>query len=176
MAVDLAELIDPLKREVNPPGEDLFPAARDEEWMGRLADAFWEARLHGMLEGFSEADGTIVPIAGTADLTRDLQQLVVFYAAYRTVRTRLLNVKTAFRVQSGPVAYETAQSAQLLIEILRDLKGKLNLILERLSDLGSTNAVYFDAIVARDYTMAVGNAPFVGGAARGSYERDGYLR
>jgi hypothetical protein len=54
MAVDLADLVEPLKREVSPPGTDTFPNATDDDYIGNLTDAFWELRLFGMLEGFEE--------------------------------------------------------------------------------------------------------------------------
>jgi hypothetical protein len=54
MAVDLGNLVDSLKREVNPPGSETFPNATDDDFIGNLTDAFWELRLFGMLEGFEE--------------------------------------------------------------------------------------------------------------------------
>jgi len=54
VAVDLADLVEPLKREVNSPGSETFPNATDDDWIGHLTDAFWELRLFGMLEGFEE--------------------------------------------------------------------------------------------------------------------------
>jgi hypothetical protein len=150
MAVDLSDLVDSLKREVNAPGLTQLPDATDTQYLGNLQDGFWEAVLDGLIEGYTETDGIVTPVSGTTDLSRELQQLVVFYAGFRIVRNLMRDLKTAFKASAGPVSYETEQSANLLKSILDDLKGKRNFLLNRLSDLGAVNSVYIDALSARD--------------------------
>lgn len=54
MAVDLNELVEPLKYEVSAPGADPFPDATDDDYLGNLVNAFWEIRLYGYLSTFEE--------------------------------------------------------------------------------------------------------------------------
>jgi hypothetical protein len=168
VAIDLFDLVDPLKREVATPGEfaTFYPNTTDDDLLGALQDAFWEARIDGMLEGFTESEGAVAPIGGsivTADqLGRDFQQLIVLYAGYRFVRNYLMNLKTGFRAQAGPVEYETSQSAQVLRDILAALKDKRNLILARLSDIGAVNSYYIDAVVERTASVYFGDTYWVG--------------
>lgn len=157
MAVDLFDLVEPLRREVSPPGEDLFPNADDDDFLGNLQDAFWDARLDGLLEGFTESDGSVVPTSGSTDLSRDLQQLIVLYAGLRIVRNHLRSMNTVFRSQAGPVEFETQKSAQLLKALLDELRTRRNLVLTRLSDLGSVDSYYIDALVERDLSLDYGD-------------------
>lgn len=164
MAIDLFELVESLRREVSPPGEDLFPNATDDDYLGNLQDAFWEARLDGLLEGYTESDGTVEPTdSGGDDLTRDLQQLIVFYAGFKIVRNHLRSIKTMFRAQAGPVEFETQQSANVLKDLLLELKYKRDLVLTRLSDLGQVPTTYIDALVARDDSILFGDTYYISG-------------
>lgn len=165
MAVELSTLVATLRREVSPPGTDLYPDALDAEFIGHLADAFWEARLSGIevLDDYEvNASNQIVPTdATTDDLTRDLQQLLVLFAGYRIVLSSFQNIKSAFRAQAGPVSYETARSAQLLRDVLKALERKIGIILTRLSDLGTADTDYFDAVIARETSMVYGDTWWV---------------
>ena len=162
MAVDLADLVPALKLEVNPPGADLFPDATDAEWEGRLANAFWNARLDGMLVGYIESDGLVSPTSGTTDMPRELQQLVVFLAAYDAIMLALRNLRTSFRAQAGPVEYEVQQSAQVLREIATDLRERRNALLGRLVSLGLATDYVIDAVAARQDAMLAGVTHWVG--------------
>jgi hypothetical protein len=161
LAVDLADYTDNLQREVNAPGADSWPTATDAEWLGQLADAFWEARLDGLLEGFTcDADGLVTPVvpvgvdpATQPDMGRDMVQLVILYASFRVIRNTLREMQTLFVAQAGSVRYETAHSASLLVEIMKDIVARRDILLVRLSDLGSTNVMVIDAIAARDRSM-----------------------
>lgn len=162
MAVDITELVDNLKREVNAPGVDLFPNATQTEWEGNLMDAFWEAKLLGTLDGYTmDDDGSVTPISGDTDLSRELQQLVVFVAGLRCVRKQLQALKTVTRYKAGPVEYETQQSTQLLRALFTDLQNKLNLFLTRLSDLGSIDDTVIDGIAARMDSWGFGDTFWV---------------
>jgi hypothetical protein len=158
VAVDLANYVDSIRREVNPPGVEDFPNATDTEWTGRLADAFWEARLDGLLVGFTcDENGLVIPMVPQGidpstlpDMGRDMVQLVVLYASFQAIRNTLRDLRTAFTAQAGPVRFDYQHSANLLVEIMKDLINRRDIILMRLSDLGSTNVTVIDSIAARD--------------------------
>jgi hypothetical protein len=104
MSVDLNDLIPSLQRELSPPGSNLYPNATDDDWLGHLQDAFWEARIQGLLSGFTlddQDDALIVPQSGTTDMTRDLQQLIVLFAGYRVTLTQFQNINSGFRAKAG---------------------------------------------------------------------------
>lgn len=165
MSVDLSTLIDSLKRETAQPGQELtqFPGASDDSWLGYLQDAFWEARLDGLLADYTEdSNGIVTPMGGGgADMTRDLQQIVVLYASFTIVRNTLRNLRTLYRAQAGTVHYEYQQSANLLVELMKDLSRRRDMILSRLSDLGTVPSYYIDAVMARDQNMRDGLVWFV---------------
>lgn len=163
MAVALADLVDSLRREVSPPGEDLFPDAVDADFEGNLQDAFWEARLDGLLEGYTESGGSVTPSSGSTDLTRDLQQIIVLYAGVRIVRNHLRSLNTLFRSKAGPVEFETQKSAAVLKSLLDDLHSRRALVLARLSDVGSSDSYYIDALIARDESLAYGDTYWYSG-------------
>jgi hypothetical protein len=154
MAVDLADLIDPLKREVNPPGSNLYPDAVDDDWLGQLRDSFWEAKLFGFFDNYTETEGLVSPITGTTEIDRQSQQLNVLFAGIRVVRMALINTNTLFRAVAGPVEFETQNSANLLNEILKQLQAKINLIYSVLGELSATTTGYIDSLVERDFSLA----------------------
>lgn len=171
MAVDLGDLVESLMREVNPLGGDAFTNATEDMYLGYLQDAFWEARLDGItvLSAWDEADGSVTPITvGGADITRDLQQLLVFIAGVRIIRNQLINLNTSFRAKAGPVEYETEQSGNLLIALLKDLQGQRNIILTRLSDVGAVPSYYFDALVEREFSLGLGLSDYPSAGYGGS--------
>lgn len=151
MAVDLSDLIDPLKREVNAPGTDQFAGAVDDDWVGQLEDSFWEARLYGFFTAYTDADGLVTPIkVGDPDMPRDQQQLIVLFAGLRVIRNELKNINTAFKATAGPVSFEVQQSASLLVAVLKQIQDKINLILVYLSNITSSQTTYIDSLVGRD--------------------------
>lgn len=162
MSVDLADLVPSIKLEVNPPGTNLFPEATDAEWVERLANAFWNARIDGMLPGYIEADGLISPISGSTDMPRELQQVIVFMAAYNAIYLKLLNTRTSFRAKAGAVEYETQNAATVLKDLADSLKQRYVLLLQRLADMGMVGTYVIDAVMARDNALAAGAGWWVG--------------
>jgi hypothetical protein len=158
VAVDLGDLVESLKREVNPPGKTIL-SATDDEWLGRLADAFWDGRLDGLFAGFAvDSDaGTINPVnPGAADMGRDLQQAVVFLAAYNSLFLAIMNTKTQFKAEAGPVSFEQQASANVLRELAQSLKERRDILLYRLSDLGLVPVYVVDAVIERQSQLAIG--------------------
>lgn len=177
MAVDLFDLVESLKREVSPPGSDLFPDSTDDNWLGSLTDAFWEVRLFGFLTGYTEnaaarggpaafGEGKITPTSvsdetyddpsgySTLDLPRELQQLIVLWAGYKVALARLGSLNSTFRAKAGPVEYETQQAASVLKGILDQLKSRIDYILANLLTGNRAGVAMFDALIERSYNTA----------------------
>lgn len=155
MAVDLGNLIENLKAEVQPPGEDAFPDATDDDWVMRLMNAFWTAVLDGVINGYTVDDnGIVTPTSGTTDLSRMMQQIVVFYAGIDIVRNSLRTLNISTHSVAGPVEFEITKSANTLRDILKELQTRRDIILTRLSDLGAIPTSYVDAVLARDLAIS----------------------
>lgn len=155
MTVDISDLIVSLQREVNPPGTDLFPNATDDDWLGQLLDSFWEAKLFGFFTTFTaDLDGLISPnTTGDDDMARSDQALIILFAGARVIRNELKNTSTGFRAVAGPVEFETQNSAQLLRDILKDIRSKVDLALAALGTINSTTATYIDSLVGREDSL-----------------------
>lgn len=163
MAVDLGDLIESLKREVSPPGEftSMFPNSTDDELLGNLQDGFWEVILDGLITGYSVDDnGLVTPNTGDTDLDRSLQQIVIFYSGIRIVRNHLRNMNTRTHSKAGPVEFDVEKSANTLRDLLKELKDRRNILLARLSDIGTVPSYYINAILSRQDSVVYGDDPF----------------
>lgn len=161
MAVDLADYVEALEIEVNPPGQDLYSSVTDSQWLARLQNAFWEIRLHGMLSNFTEEEGVVTPISGDTDLTRDQIQLIILFAAYTVALSSFQNIKSSYRAKAGPVEVEYQQSAQTLKSLLDALRSRINFIIGNLSGYAGTTAFVIDAVQASQYSIGVGDTWYV---------------
>lgn len=123
MAVDLSEFVPALRREVVPPGSDVFTAVDDETFLGYLSDGFWDARLDGFVTHWSTSDdGIVTPVAPvTTDIPRELIALVIVYAGIKIIRNQLLNMKASQHYKAGPVEVTTSSSAMVMSEMMRQL-------------------------------------------------------
>lgn len=150
MAVDLIDYVPSLKREIQPPGVELFASVTNDEWVGYLADAFWEARLDGFLVGYAtDEDGTAIePLTGTTEIPRQQIALIVLYAGIRVLRNKILNTKTMFRGKAGPTEFEQQTSATMLAEMLKQLKETKDRILVELDEF-ATGVHVLDAFSTR---------------------------
>lgn len=167
MSVDITDMVDNLIAEVNVPGGDAFPGATTTEWETRLLNAFWETVIDGITMNYTmDGDGIITPVTGTTEFTREYQQIVVFYAGISVVRNALRTIGSLFRAKAGPVEYETQNAATVLKGILDELVKQRNIILARLSDLGASNSVYIDAVLARQESLAYRDTTWVGYESR----------
>lgn len=151
MGVALSTLVPTLQRTLNPPGSVLFTAGTSE-WVGRLADAFWNARLQDFFVGYviDPTNNQVIPInAGGADLSRDMQSAIVQFAALTALRMKLLQTTTMSRSKAGTVEVETQRSATLLVALLKDVSDELTqLRLRVLADAAAPGSVTFlDAMV-----------------------------
>ena len=166
MAVEIVQLAPSLKREVTALGTSEYSSVAESEWIGHLTDAFWEARLMGLLAGWTEVDGEIVPQAeGGAEIPRDLQHLIVLFAGFRMAITSYRNINSGYRAKAGPVEYEVQKSAQTLAALIDAIKSRIDFILKNLSTLGneSSNSIaIFDAVINANQQEAAGSW-YVGG-------------
>jgi hypothetical protein len=156
MAVDLNDLIDPLKRTISPPDEDLYPNVTSTMWVGYLADAFWSARIEaGLFADFyiSDLDEIEPNEAGDPDMARDYQQIIVLYAALNIILQSIRNTNTLFRAKAGPAEFETQNSATALRDVLAEWIKKRDMILARLSDLGATTDFIVDLTTMTDDSL-----------------------
>jgi hypothetical protein len=152
-SIDLEDLVPDIKTEVNYPGSDAFPNSSDVEWKSHLRSGFWDAVMDGTIIGYEESDGIVTPKSGDTALDREFQQLIIFYAGMRIIRNQLLQMKTMSKYKAGPVEYEVQQSAQVLKGVLDMLTERRNIILTRLSDIGSSKTTYIDMVISRDIAL-----------------------
>lgn len=167
MSVDLSDYIVALQTEVSAPGVNDFPTATDDEFLNTLMNAFWSARLDGLLATFTcDENGIVDPLViqdpPLADIGRDMIQLVILYGSFTILRNVLRGLRTAFSASAGPVKFEYQQSANLLVEIIKEMIERRDVILIRLSDLGSAPVYVIDAIMARDDALRFGDTTWVG--------------
>lgn len=175
MAVDLADYIPSFLLEVNPPGQSVITMSQSEA-LQRLIDAYWELRIFGVdiLGAFMcDNDGIIEPLSNTAvanssglyfgfqipaswytdnggvDLGREVIQAIILTAGYRAALTTSANLATMVRSQAGNVSFETAKSATMMQAVLKNLMAKLDIVLTRLSDLGTTAVSVYDSIIQK---------------------------
>lgn len=169
MAVDLSDYVEQVKDKVNPPGINLFPNASDDEWARRLVGGFWDARIQGItsLDPFtSDEDGIITPQGGTGDdISRDMVQLIICWAAWTAVTNQMANVKSQFKGQAGPVSFEQQQSATVLKARMEAIREEKALVLQRLSDVGSVEVTIIDMVSARDDATYLGLTDWISGNA-----------
>jgi hypothetical protein len=154
-SVDLSELIGDLEGAVTVPGATSpFAASSETEWLTRLRNAFWSAYNDGVIMGYTcDEDGVVSPINGDSTFTRDMQQIVIMYAAINIYQNQMMQLKTLFRAKAGQVEYETQQSAQVMKSLLDSLLAQRATLLQRLSDGGFTDSYYIDAVRSRDESL-----------------------
>jgi hypothetical protein len=150
MAVELADYIDTLKREIQPPGSEEFDDVSEDEFIGHLADSFWEAYLDGFFQDYTcDVEGVVDSTSGGEDFPREYISIVVLYAGVRILRNKLVNTNTRFSAKAGPVEITTENSANLLTEMAKQLAGvKARLIATKLENFGGDISIV-DAFSAR---------------------------
>lgn len=147
MAVDLADFVESLKREVTPPDSTLYATTRDEVFSGYLMDAFWEAKLDGFLGPWRAEDTVVTHVSSDADLPREQVALIVIYAGIKILRNRLISLQQSMRAEAGPVSFETKNSATVMAEMLRQLQALKDRILEAGQE--ETTVALIDALTVR---------------------------
>lgn len=146
MAIDLSDLVDNLKREVNPPGQTIFADATDADYEGYMTDSFWELVLRGYITGFTAVDTVVSPESGNDDLERAFQQLIIINAAMNIMRVHLANIDTGFRAVAGAAEFETRKSAQAIDAALEALENRFQNILNGLPSDNEGNPIYYSDV------------------------------
>lgn len=140
----LVDLVEPLKRAVALPGATNFTAAfpntTDDDLRDKLLDAFAEAQLYGFFPGGAYAVTDLGEV--TPDLTRAEGALVVIFASTSILETEIRNRKTHVRYEAKGVVSETDQSAQMLVQLLKDYSARKAEVLARLRRVGASSAFY----------------------------------
>lgn len=154
-AVYLTDLIPSLEAALSVPGTtSQYSSATEDEWVGKLKNAFWLATLDQVISGYTcDDDGVIAEVDGDGTLSGEMQYLIVLYACMDVVRNKLLQLKTVFRAKAGPVEYETQQSAQVLKALLDQYMTQRDRILETLAAANHLSTFYIDAVRSRDYAI-----------------------
>ena len=131
---------------------------------GYVADAFWEARLVGMLGAYTLTDGSelatppgesVIKKSGDdGDLEAYLQMLIVIIAGLRVLRLKVLNLAINFTAVAGPTEYEQQASATTLRAVLATLEARYKELKSLYSDQFPSGAfVYFDAELQRESAL-----------------------
>jgi hypothetical protein len=163
MATNLTEMIPSLNRELNAPGTEQYPELGAGDYLGYLADGFWDARLYTMLTQYTLVDGadlgTPQPDTGNwitdqstkeDDLPQEFQMLVVILAGTRLLRNKILTLAVNYKATAGPVEYEQQASATTLRAILASLQRRLDELKVMYTDEFSPGAfVYMDGALQR---------------------------
>jgi len=163
-SVDLADLVPSLESSLSIPGSTSpYANASESEWVAKLVNGFWAAVLDQVIIGYtSDEDGMVSQVDGDETLSGELQYLIVLYASMNIIRNQLMQLKTVFRAKSGPVEYETQQSAQVLKTLLDQYMAQRDTILDNLANSAQVSTYYIDAVRARDYAIRDGISAWAG--------------
>lgn len=163
MATPISDIRDQLRREINVPGFEQLPDITATELDSYIKDGFWEARLLGLLDGYTQTDGTefatppgevIKATADDGDLPEEYQMLVAIVGGLKLIRLKTLNLAVNYRAQAGPVEYEQQASATVLRAILSSMEARLEQLKRVYSDKISASAFnYFDGELQREASM-----------------------
>ena len=115
----LANLVEPLKREVAVPGafDTIFPDTGDDDLIGALADGFAECRLDGFFGGnVVDLDTNMISPA----ISSGAAALIVIYSGIRIIRSQLRNMNSHVKYEAAGAIYEVDTAASVLTQELRD--------------------------------------------------------
>jgi len=146
---DLADLVEPLKRELAVPGDydTVFPNTDDGALADSLADGFSEAQLDGY---FSESTLDLNDLTVTPDYSAAGGFLIVIYAGMRIIRAQMRALNLSEKYSAGPVSYEIERSSTLLREELKYLISRRDDLVSQAKKSGGT--VVFDSYFTRSAT------------------------
>lgn len=164
-AIDLDDLVEDLVTEINIPGVNAYPTVSNEEWVNYLRNAFWNAHLDGLMQGWTENEGLVSQLNnpnGSA-MTRDQQQIIIIYAVLNIIQKNLLSMDTSSTYKAGSVEYSTGKSAQIYRALIDDMRTRLERILDRLAENGVARDIYYiDTYAARQYAISSGLISWIG--------------
>lgn len=156
MPTPLPDLIPILQRELNAPGAEQFPDFGGGDYLGYLADGFWDVRLATMLNDWTILDGQDLATpqpAGTDYITdqstkgmplpQQFQMMIVIFAGARLLRNKILTLAVNFQAKAGSVEYEQQASATTLRAILASLQRRMDEMKLVYSDEWSPGQMYY---------------------------------
>ncbi len=139
MPTPLTDMIPMLTRELNAPGTEQYPDFGGGDYLGYIADGFWDVRLATMLTDYTILDGadlTTPLLSGTdyitdqstkaADLPTQFQLMVVIFAGARLLRNKILTLAVNYKATAASVDYEQQASATTLRAILASLQRRMD--------------------------------------------------
>jgi len=156
MPTPLTDLIPMMNRELNAPGTEQYPDMGGGDYLGYIADGFWDARLATMLTDFTILDGSDLATPETSgtdyftdqsstteNLPEQFQMLVVIYAGARLLRNKILTLAVNYKATAGPVDYEQQASATTLRAILASLQRRMDELKIVYSDDWSPGTIHY---------------------------------
>jgi hypothetical protein len=163
MATKISDIIPMMNRELNAPGTEQYPDLLGGDYLGYIADGFWDARLAGMLYTYTIVDGAdlATPLATgddyitdqaskVDDLPEEFQFMVVIFAGTRLLRNKILTLAVNYKATAGPVDYEQQASATTLRAILSSLERRVNELQVMYSDEFTPGVfAYMDGVLQR---------------------------
>jgi len=159
----LSDLIPMMSRELNPVGAEQYADFGAGDYLGYIADGFWDARLATMLTDYTILDGAdlATPLATGTDyftdqstkaegLPEQFQMLVVIYSGARLLRNKILTLAVNYKAVAGPTEYEQQASATTLRAILASLQKRMDELKAMYSDDFAPGALqYMDGPLQR---------------------------
>jgi len=156
MATSIPSMVPMMNRELNAPGTEQYPDLLAGDYLGYIADGFWDARLAGTLMDYTIVDGADLGTpedTGTDyitdqstkedDLPEEYQYMVVLFAGTRLLRNKILTLAVNYKATAGPVEYEQQASATTLRAILASLEKRLRELKEMYSESFTPSAFYY---------------------------------
>ena len=148
---DLADLIDPLKRELAVPGDfdTVFPNTGDQDLLDSLADGFAEAQLDGY---FATYDLDLDTYLTDPDYSAAGGSLIIIYAGMRIIRAQMRAINLSEKYNAGPVSYEIERSSTLLREELKYLVQRRDDLINQATKGNGSTTFTFDSYFTRSLT------------------------
>lgn len=185
MTVSLSNYITNFQYEINPPGQNLYPNMSNGEALQRLIDAFWSMRLSGLdilaqwtcdsqgnitpqtnPPNWSSTGGSYIPVGwytddASGDIGREIIQAIILFAHLKVLVAVMEKTPISTSNRAGPVESSTQYSAQVYQAALKTVMSQIDIVLTRLSDLGSTNVEVLDAVIDSTCSISYGDTWFV---------------
>lgn len=147
-------LVEPLQRAVAVPGtfSTAYPNTSEDDLIGLLLDGLAEAQLDGFMSDNTYISDPEDPNYGALDpeVTQPEGALVVIYASARLLNNELASRKTHIRYEASGAVFEQDQSAQVLVERLKDIRSRISTLRTQAQIAGLSSAFYMaDQYVGR---------------------------
>lgn len=160
MAVELVELVELLRANLNVPGtaRPMFNFDDEAPWVNALAAGFWMAKNRGRAVSLwtnyrvnVDADQIVNIVDASIELDPEDQYIVVLQAAMTAIETLLLSLPTHIKNVAGPTSTELERSSNVLRQLLLDKRQELEDSLKATTGGSTVRAYIVDAIITRSY-------------------------